>query len=309
MKLGLPTAEQFLQKPEAISAGQRLSQSFPAGSTDPAVVMTTVPGRAGTAVKDLEGVDQVRPAGSGGGWTELDVVLEDGPDSQGARDTVERMRDALDDVSGRSYVGGTTAEAIDLQASSTRDRWVIFPVILLLVLGALLLLLRSVVAPVLLVATVLGTYAAALGASWWLFTGVLGFSGLDEGMPLLAFLFLVALGVDYNIFLVTRTWEETAGHGSRDGMLRALAATGGVITSAGILLAAVFAVLGRAAARRARPARRGHLRRGAPRHPGRPHGPGARARTPPRRPVLVAASSPAPRRHPDGRAGARGRQR
>jgi RND superfamily putative drug exporter len=121
---------------------------------------------------------------------------------------------------------------------------VIFPVILLLVLGALLLLLRSVVAPVLLVLTVLGTYVAALGASWWLFTGVFGFSGVDQGMPLLAFLFLVALGVDYNIFLVTRTWEETAGHGSRDGMLRALAATGGVITSAGILLAAVFAVLG-----------------------------------------------------------------
>ena len=85
---------------------------------------------------------------------------------------------------------------------------------------------------------------AALGASWWLFSGVFGFSGVDVGMPLLAFLFLVALGVDYNIFLVTRAWEETAGHGSRDGMLRALAATGGVITSAGVLLAAVFAVLG-----------------------------------------------------------------
>ena len=120
----------------------------------------------------------------------------------------------------------------------------IFPLILVLVLGALMLLLRSLVAPVLLVLTVLGTYVAALGASWWLFTGVFGFTGVDVGMPLLAFLFLVALGVDYNIFLVTRTWEETAEHGARDGMLRALAATGGVITSAGILLAAVFAVLG-----------------------------------------------------------------
>ena len=244
VKLGLPTAEQFLQKPEAISAGQRLGQSFPAGSSDPAVVMTTAPVRAAQAVKDLKGVDEVRPSGSGGGWTEVDVVLDDGPDTQAARDTVQRMRDALEDVGGRSYVGGTTAEALDLQTASTRDRWVIFPLILLLVLGALLILLRSVVAPLLLVATVVATYAAALGASWWLFTSVFGFSGLDEGMPLLAFLFLVALGVDYNIFLVTRTWEETARHGSRDGMLRALAATGGVITSAGILLAAVFAVLG-----------------------------------------------------------------
>jgi RND superfamily putative drug exporter len=101
-----------------------------------------------------------------------------------------------------------------------------------------------VVAPLLLVATVLATYAASMGVSWWLFTGPLGFEALDSGVPLLAFLFLVALGVDYNIFLVTRAREEAAVHGSRQGMLRALTATGGVITSAGILLAAVFAVLG-----------------------------------------------------------------
>ena len=97
---------------------------------------------------------------------------------------------------------------------------------------------------VVLVATVVGTFAAALGVSWWLFTGLLGFEAIDETAPLFAFLFLVALGVDYNIFLVTRTLEEARGHGAREGMLRALAATGGVITSAGILLAAVFAALG-----------------------------------------------------------------
>ena len=107
-----------------------------------------------------------------------------------------------------------------------------------------MLLLRSLVAPVILVATVVATYFAALGASWWVFTELLGFTAIDVGMPLLAFLFLVALGVDYNIFLVTRAAEESVGHGTREGMLRALAATGGVITSAGILLAAVFAVLG-----------------------------------------------------------------
>jgi RND superfamily putative drug exporter len=118
------------------------------------------------------------------------------------------------------------------------------PLILGLVLVALVVLLRSVVAPLLLVATVLATFAASLGASWWLFTSVLGFDALDVGVPLLAFLFLVALGVDYNIFLVTRAREESLEHGPRGGMLRALTATGGVITSAGILLAAVFAVLG-----------------------------------------------------------------
>mgnify|MGYP003378933197 CR=1 FL=1 len=118
------------------------------------------------------------------------------------------------------------------------------PLIALLVLAALALLLRSVVAPIILVLTVVATYLAALGASWWIFTKIFGFSGLDTGAPLIGFLFLVALGVDYNIFLVTRAREEAATHGPREGMLRALGATGGVITSAGILLAAVFAVLG-----------------------------------------------------------------
>ena len=134
--------------------------------------------------------------------------------------------------------------ALDASEASARDRQVILPIILLLVLVALAALLRSVVAPVVLVATVVATYLASLGLSWVIFTQVLGFDRLDDGVPLLAFVFLVALGVDYNIFLVTRAAEEAKGHGANQGMLRALAATGGVITSAGILLAAVFAVLG-----------------------------------------------------------------
>ena len=113
-----------------------------------------------------------------------------------------------------------------------------------MVLLALVLLLRSVTAPLVLVSTVVATYLASLGLSWWIFTEVMGFARLDDGVPLLAFLFLVALGVDYNIFLVSRAAEEARDHGARPGMLRALTATGGVITSAGILLAAVFAVLG-----------------------------------------------------------------
>ena len=244
LTLGLPTAEQFLQKPEAIAASERLAEHYPAGSSDPATVLTPSPAEASAALEDVSGVDSVRPGGSSGGVTEVDVVLADPPDSGAAQATVERMRVALDDAGVDAVVGGTAAEALDLSAATARDRWVIFPIILGLVLGALLLLLRSVVAPILLVLTVVATYVAAMGAGWWLFTSVFGFSGVDEGMPLLAFLFLVALGVDYNIFLVTRTWEETREHGPHEGMLRALAATGGVITSAGILLAAVFAVLG-----------------------------------------------------------------
>jgi len=139
-----------------------------------------------------------------------------------------------------THVGGGDAEALDAGEYAAKDR----RLILLLVLGALVLLLRSVVAPLLLVATVVATYAASMGASWWLFRGVFDFAAMDTGVPLLAFLFLVALGVDYNIFLVTRAREEAREHGTHAGMLRALTATGGVITSAGILLAAVFAVLG-----------------------------------------------------------------
>ena len=143
-----------------------------------------------------------------------------------------------------SHVAGTEAVALDQAEASSRDRLVIFPLVLVLVLLALGLLLRSVVAPLVLVSTVVATFLASVGASWWIFTKVLGFSALDDSAPLFAFVFLVALGVDYNIFLVTRAREESRQHGSRQGMLRGLAATGGVITSAGILLAAVFAVLG-----------------------------------------------------------------
>ena len=157
--------------------------------------------------------------------------------------TIESLRDAVEAFDD-THVTGTEATAIDEGDSAARDRLLILPLILALVLGALFVLLRAVVAPLLLVATVLATYAASMGVAWWVFTGPLGFGALDSGVPLLAFLFLVALGVDYNIFLVTRAREEAGEHGSRGGMLRALTATGGVITSAGILLAAVFAVLG-----------------------------------------------------------------
>ncbi len=244
IQAGLSTADQFLDTPESITASQRYAESFPAGSVDPVVVMTTGDAdQVAATVADVPGVESTRVAASGGGVSEVDAVLAGDPGSDEVRDNVRAVRAALADTPG-THVGGTEAEALDTADASGRDRALIFPLILGLVVLALGALLRSVVAPVILVATVVATYLASLGISWLLFTQVFGFERLDEGVPLLAFVFLVALGVDYNIFLVTRAAEEARGHGPREGMLRALAATGGVITSAGILLAAVFAVLG-----------------------------------------------------------------
>ena len=244
IQTGLDQADQFLSKPEAIAASERLAQSFPAGAADPAYVMTRGDGEAVTAtVRQVEGVSAVRVAASGNGVTEVDAVIDAQPGSDAASDTVLALRDAVADTPD-THVGGTEAVALDASDAHRRDLQVILPIILLLVLVALGALLRSLVAPVVLVATVVATYLASLGLSWGIFTQVLGFERLDDGVPLLAFVFLVALGVDYNIFLVTRAAEEARGHGANRGMLRALAATGGVITSAGILLAAVFAVLG-----------------------------------------------------------------
>ncbi|GAA2017752.1 MMPL family transporter [Nocardioides kribbensis] len=241
---GLDQAEQFLEEPEAIAASTRLGESFPAGVSDPTQVLTRADGEEVlAAVEGSAGVASASISASGAGITQVDAVLDAAPGSTQAADAIETLREDLEGFDD-THVTGSEAQALDAGEGAARDRLLILPIILLLVLGALLLLLRSVVAPLLLVATVVATYAASLGASWWLFTQVLGFSALDSGVPLLAFLFLVALGVDYNIFLVTRAREEAAAHGSREGMLRALTATGGVITSAGILLAAVFAVLG-----------------------------------------------------------------
>jgi RND superfamily putative drug exporter len=241
---GLSPADQFLEKPEAIAASERLAESYPAGSADPTVVVTAAdPDAVTRAAEAVDGVTGVRPGDRAEGLTRLDVVLQDEPGTEGAQDAVLRLRQALDEFDATS-VGGSEAEAVDERVAADRDRRLLIPLILGIVIAALAVLLRSLVAPLILVASVVGTYLAALGASWWLFTGVLGFERLDAGVPLLAFLFLVALGVDYNIFLVTRAAQEAKEHGPREGMLRALTATGGVITSAGILLAAVFAVLG-----------------------------------------------------------------
>ncbi len=245
IRTGLDGSDQFLEKPEAIAAGERLAESFPAGSADPVVIVSrgAAASELAATVGAVDGVSSTRETASAGGVSEIQAVVAAEPGSDAAEQTVRAIRDAVSGTA-QTHVGGTEAEALDESEASARDRMLIFPIILGLVILALGALLRSVVAPVVLVATVVATYLASLGISWVLFTQVLGIDRLDNGEPLLAFDFLVALGVDYNIFLVTRTAEEARGHGPREGMLRALAATGGVITSAGILLAAVFAVLG-----------------------------------------------------------------
>ncbi|MFJ8902100.1 MMPL family transporter [Streptomyces sp. NPDC102351] len=175
--------------------------------------------------------------------TTLSVVLEDAPDSEAAKDTVDALRTAVHAVDGAdALVGGTTAESLDTARAADRDLTTVVPVVLLVVLAVLVGLLRALVAPVLLLATVVLSYLAALGGSNLLFEHVLGHAGVDWSIPLMGFVFLVALGIDYNIFLMHRVREETARLGWSRGVLEGLTSTGGVITSAGVVLAATFAV-------------------------------------------------------------------
>lgn len=244
IKLGLNTSEQFLATPESVVAADRIAQSFPGGTSNPTQIVTRQDADAVAQVAaGVSGVASAQPGLSGDGVSTVQVVLDATDGSDEAKEAVVALREALVDFED-THVRGPEAQALDGSDANTRDRFLLIPLILLLVLGALMVLLRGVLAPIILVATVVGTYAAAIGASWLVVTQIMGYSALDETAPLFAFLFLVALGVDYNIFLVTRAREEAGEHGTRDGMLRALGATGGVITSAGILLAAVFAVLG-----------------------------------------------------------------
>ncbi len=182
---------------------------------------------------------------SDGSLTEIDVTLDAAAETPESFAAVDALRERLHAVDGAdALVGGLDAQALDVSRAQTADQDLVIPLILGLVFVVLVLLLRSLVAPVLLLLTVVGSFFASLGASWLLFQSVFGFPAIDTNVVLFSFLFLVALGVDYNIFLVTRAREEAAVHGTEAGMIRALSSTGGVITSAGILLAAVFAVLG-----------------------------------------------------------------
>lgn len=245
INLGLSQNEQFLEKPESVAGLEVLATGFAGGTSEPVVVITTVENvnEATAILTSMSQVASVTPSAATENLQQLDVITNSIAGTDEAVADVEAIRDAISDLP-ETYVGGATAEQIDRDAAITRDWKVIVPLVLTLVLIVLIWLLRSIAAPLLLVGTVIANYLASLGLSWIIFTQVFGFPGLESGVPLQAFLFLVALGVDYNIFLVTRAREDAAVHGTAKGMLRALASTGGVITSAGILLAAVFAVLG-----------------------------------------------------------------
>ncbi len=227
---GISQSEQFIDTPESISASAELSEKFPGQDATPAIVLTSQPEEA-TAILEGEGAI-VQPGDPVGDQAVLQVS---GPD------TLE-LRELLTGTG--SLVGGQDAELQDAEDYGERDRMIIFPLVLLLVFLALIVLLRALLAPAIMVASVLLTNVAALGLGWWVSSGLFGFENFDSATPLYAFVFLVALGIDYTIFLVTRAREEATTHGTKEGILRSLSATGGVITSAGILLAAVFAALG-----------------------------------------------------------------
>jgi putative drug exporter of the RND superfamily len=247
IKIGLSSTERFLKSPEAVTGQEVLAKAFPAGESTPTVVVSkaTKATDVATALKAVPGVASTTVAGTGSGLSKINVVLDAGSGTAASEATLDKIRTAAHGVAGAdALVGGLDAQQQEVKQAYAHDQSLVIPLILLLVFVVLILLLRSLVAPVLLLATVVGSFFASMGAGWLVFVNVLHFAALDLSVFLYSFLFLVALGVDYNIFLVTRAKEEAASHGVRQGMIRAVSATGGVITGAGILLAAVFAVLG-----------------------------------------------------------------
>lgn len=230
---GLTQSDQFIDTPESISAADRLAEKFPGQDATPAKVITH-DSEGLTAALESQGA-VVQAADPVGEW---DVINVSGFGTAELRELIAESNYS------EARVGGQDAQLHDQEQSSADDRLLIFPTVLLLVFIALVIVLRSFLAPLIMVATVLLTNVAALGLGWWIFTYIFGFEAFADTTPLYAFVFLVALGIDYTIFLITRTREEATQHGTRNGVLNALSATGGVITSAGILLAAVFAALG-----------------------------------------------------------------
>jgi putative drug exporter of the RND superfamily len=243
---GLTAADSFRGTPESIQGDAVALEHFPGAAGNPVHVLTSAEtaDEVAAAVAEADGIASVAEPQVIGDEALIEAELADAPDSQAAYATVESLRSTLDDVGdGEALVGGNTALNLDVQTASQRDNLVIIPLIMLVVLAVLAVLLRAVVAPVILIATVVLSYGAALGLSALIFDWVVGVETTDSSFPLFVFVFLVALGIDYNIFLMTRVREEAFDHGTRRAALVGLAATGGVITSAGLVLAATFAVL------------------------------------------------------------------
>lgn len=260
---GVPQTDVILTASNAVDGQDALARHFDAGSGSPAVVIADQ-GKAQEvldAVKAADGVGEAYLLAQGSvpitgapgapnapdvrdGKVLINATLNNAADSLEAEETVKALRENVKSVDPGALVGGVTATALDTNTTAQRDLVIIIPVVLTVILLILMLLLRSVVAPVLLVLSVVLSYAAAMGVSAFVFNNILGFPGADATVPLFGFVFLVALGVDYNIFLMSRVREESLKHGTRPGILRGLGVTGGVITSAGVVLAATFAALG-----------------------------------------------------------------
>jgi RND superfamily putative drug exporter len=251
--IGLPETEQFRVKPEAVLGIEVLAEAFPAGASAPTQVIA-VNDRAEDVVEAALAAPLVASAevvNQNDDFSRIDVVLDAEGGSEEAYGAIESLRESVQAVPGaNALVGGDDATRLAVKQAYERDQLLVIPLILVLVFIVLVLLLKALVAPILLLGSVVLSFFSAMGAAWLIFQNVFGMSGLDFSVFLYSFLFLVALGVDYNIFLVSRAREESANlagtvrQPTRQAMIKALGATGGVITSAGVLLAAVFAVLG-----------------------------------------------------------------
>ena len=260
---GVPQTDVILSASNAVDGQDALARHFEAGSGSPAVIVARE-GAAGQVLDEVKAADGVGTAyllaegsvpitGAPGAPSEpavrdgkvlINATLGFAADSAEAESAVLALRESVKTADPEALVGGVTATALDTNTTAQRDLVTIIPLVLGVILVILMLLLRSVLAPLLLVASVVLSYAAAMGVSALVFNHVLGFPGADATVPLFGFVFLVALGVDYNIFLMSRVREESLKHGTRPGILRGLGVTGGVITSAGVVLAATFAALG-----------------------------------------------------------------
>ena len=257
---GLSTADAFTQRPDSVVGLERLGQHFPGGSGQPTeiVVSQALADKVTMTLLSIEGVASVEPLRTAptipgqpvapikviDGTVILNVILDLNPDSVAARDVIPKIREAVSAIDPSILVGGSTAVAFDTDVAANHDNRTIIPIVLVIITIILGLLLRSILSAALLLGTVVLSFLATLGACQLVFENIFGFKGADTSFPLFAFIFLVALGIDYNIFLMTRVREESAKIGTRAGIIKGLTVTGGVITSAGIVLAATFAVLG-----------------------------------------------------------------
>jgi RND superfamily putative drug exporter len=248
---GLTQANGFRGKVEAVQGQQLLQRAFPAGASAPAQVLVLEPARVGAVAAALrahpELVARIQGTLRSGDVTRIDAILRADPYSKAAEGDIPALRRIVRAAAGGGtdvvLVGGQTAASRDLNASATRDNHVVIPLALAVVLLILSLLLRALLGPLLLVLSTILSFGAALGFGIFVFEHVFHYPGIDPSLPLLTFVFLVALGIDYNIFLMARVREETHRFGTREGMLRGLAVTGTVITSAGIVLAGTFSAL------------------------------------------------------------------